>query len=121
MDTAVRSVPFSPPYIEGVAEWREQILPVISLEACLGMEHLDSAKIQRLMVVRAIKNLADPMGIYRVILRVVPPIRMMTLPIECAPVSDEWIPDNFYAKCVYEWEDGFLVVANMNNIFYGRN
>ena len=121
METAVRSVPLSPSYIEGVAEWRHQILPVISLEACLGMEPLNSVKIQRLMVVRAIKNEVAPMGIYRVMLRVVPPIRMMTLPIECAPVSDDWIPNNFFAKCVYEWEDGLLVVAHMKNIFDGSN
>jgi hypothetical protein len=46
---------------------------------------------------------------------------MMTLPIECAPVSDEWIPNNYFAKCVYEWKDGFLVVAHMKNIFDGSN
>ena len=121
MDTSVRSVPFSPSFIEGVAEWRHQGLPVLSLESCLGMEHLNSEKIQRLMVVRAIKNEATPTKIHRAILRVVPPIRMMTLPIECAPVSDEWIPNNFFAKCVYEWEDGFLVVPHMKNIFDGGN
>jgi chemotaxis signal transduction protein len=121
MDTSVRSVPFSPSFIEGVAEWRHQVLPVLSLETCLGMEDLNSEKIQRLMVVRAIKNEAAPMEVYRVILRVVPPIRMMTLPIECAPVSDEWIPNNYFAKFVYEWKDGFLVVAHMKHIFDGSN
>ena len=121
MDTSVRPVPFSPAYIEGVAGWRNQVLPVISLEACLGMEFLNSAKTQRLMVVRALKNEAAPMGIYRIMLRIVPPIRMLTLPIECSPVSDEWIPEKFFAKGVYEWEDGFLVVAHMKNIIDGRN
>ena len=121
MDTAVQSVPLSESYIEGVAEWRNQVLPVISLEACLGMEFLNSPKTQRLMVVRAFKNEAAPMGIYRIMLRVVPPIRMLTLPIECSPVSDEWIPEKIFARGVYEWEDGFLVVAHMKNILDGRN
>ena len=121
MDTSVQSVPLSPSYIEGVAEWRDQVLPVISLEACLGMESLSCPKIQRLMVVRALKNEAAPMGIYRIMLRIVPPIRMLTLPIECSPVSDGWIPENFFTRGVYEWEDGFLVVAQMNNILDGRN
>ena len=121
MDTSVRPVPFSPPYIEGLAEWRNQVLPVISLEACLGMESLNSEKIQRLMVVRALKNEAAPTGIYRIILRIVPPVRMLALPIECSPVSDGWIPQNFFTKGVYEWEDGFLVVADMKNILNGRN
>jgi chemotaxis signal transduction protein len=121
MDTSVQSVPLSPSYVEGVAEWRNQVLPVISLEACLGMEPLNSPKIQRLMVVRALKDEAAPMGIYRIMLRIVPPIQMLTLPIECSPVSAEWIPEKFFTKGVYEWEDGFLVVAHMKNILDGRN
>jgi chemotaxis signal transduction protein len=121
MDTSVRPVPFSPFYIDGIAEWHNQVLPVISLEACLGMESLNSSKVQRLMVVRALKNEAAPMGIYRIMLRIVPPIRMLTLPIECSPVSDEWIPESFFSRAVYEWEDGFLVVAHMKNIIDGRH
>jgi len=121
MDTSVRSVPLSPSYIEGVAEWRNQVLPVISLEACLGMESLNSQKVQRLMVVRALKDEAAPMGIYRIMLRIVPPIRMLTLPIKCTPVSAGWIPEKFFTKGVYEWEDGFFVVAHMKNILDGRN
>ena len=121
MDTSVQSVPLSPSHLEGVAEWRNQVLPVISLEACLGMEFLNSPKTDRLMVVRAFKKEAAPMGIYRIMLRIVPPIRMLTLPIECSPVSGDWIPGKFFVKGVYEWEDGFLVVADMKNILDGRN
>jgi hypothetical protein len=73
------------------------------------------------MVLRAFKNKAAPMGIYRIMLRMVPPIRMLTLPIECLPVSDEWIPEKFFAKGVYEWKDGLLVVAHMKNILNGRD
>jgi chemotaxis signal transduction protein len=121
MDTSARPVPFSPSYVEGVAEWRNQVLPIISIEACLGMESLNSHKIQRLMVVRALTNEAAPMGIYRIIFRIVPPIRMLTLPIECSPVSNRWIPERFFTKGVYEWEDGFLVAPHMKNILDGRN
>jgi hypothetical protein len=85
------------------------------------MESLNSHKIQRLMVVRALTNEAAPMGIYRIIFRIVPPIRMLTLPIECSPVSNRWIPERFFTKGVYEWEDGFLVVPHMKNILDGRN
>jgi hypothetical protein len=46
---------------------------------------------------------------------------MLTLPIECSPVSDGWIPENFFSRGVYEWEDGFLVVAHMKNIIDGRH
>ena len=121
MEASVRPVPLAPTYVEGVAEWRHQVLPVISLEACLGMKSLEAPIIQRLMVVRVQENEAAPMGIYRIMLRVVPPIRMLSLPIECIPVSNGWSPEKFFTKAVYEWEDGFLVVADMKNILNGRN
>jgi len=121
MDSSVRPVPFSPCHIEGVAEWQDQVLPVISLEACLGMESLIPKQIQRLMVVRALKNESAPMGCYRIMIRMVPPIRMLTLPIECSPVSEGWIPERLFTMGVYEWENKFLVVANMKNILNGRN
>jgi chemotaxis signal transduction protein len=121
MDASMRSVPFSPPYIEGIAEWRDQVLPVISLETCLGLKSLNSAKIQRLMVVRAFRNRAAPMGFHRIMLQIVPPIRILTLPVECVPVSARWIPENFFTKGVYEWEEGILVVVHMKNILTGIN
>ena len=121
MDTSVRPVPFSASYIEGVAAWRNQVLPVISLEACLGLEFQNSKKIQRLMVVRALKNETAPRDFYRIMIRMVPPIRMLTLPIECSPVSEGWIPEKFFTMGVYEWEDKFLVVVDMKNILNGRN
>ena len=121
MDTPVRPIPLAPTYVEGIAEWRHQVLPVVSLEACLGMDSLKSPKIQRLMVVRALKNQAAPEGIYRIMLRIVPPIRMLTLPIECSPVTYEWIPEKLFTKAVYEWENGFLVVADMKNILEGKS
>lgn len=121
MDAQVQPVPFSPSYVEGVAEWRNQVLPVISLESCLGMEALNSSKIQRMMVVRAVKSDAAPTNFYRIMLRVVPPIRMLKLPLECSPVSDGWIPKKYFAQSVYEWANGFLVVAHMKNILTGGN
>jgi chemotaxis signal transduction protein len=121
MDTAVQPVPLSPSFVEGLAEWRNQVLPVISLEACLGFESLKATKVQRLMVVRAAKNDVTTTELHRIMLRVVPPIRMLTLPIECFSASDEWIPDKNYARAVYEWKDGLLVVAHMGDILCGRD
>lgn len=56
MDTPVQPVPFSPQYIAGVAEWRDQVLPVISLEACLGMETLKFYRVQPIKIRNGIKN-----------------------------------------------------------------
>ena len=46
-DGEVRSVPFSPEHLEGVAEWRGHVLPVVSMETCLGFECLNAPEIQR--------------------------------------------------------------------------
>ncbi|CAB1057708.1 hypothetical protein D1BOALGB6SA_2461 [Olavius sp. associated proteobacterium Delta 1] len=121
LNAPVQRVPFSPSYIEGLAEWRNQVLPVISLESCLGIESLNSSKVQRLMVVRAAKNEAATTNFYRIMLRVVPPIQMLELPLECSPVSDGWIPEKSFAQGVYEWANGFLVVAHIKNILTGGN
>ena len=121
IDAPVQPVPFSPAHIEGMAEWRGHILPVISMEACLGFEFQIARKIQRLMVVRAAQNVSTRQKVDRMMLRVIPPIQMLTLPIDCSPVSDEWIPQNYLAKGVYEWENKFLVASHIDNILIGGN
>ena len=121
IDAPVQPVPFSPAHIEGMAEWRGHILPVMSMETCLGFEFQNTRKIQRLMVVRAVQNGSTKKNVDRMMLRVIPPIQMLTLPIDCSPVSDEWIPENYLAKGVYEWENKFLVAAHIDNILGGGN
>ena len=121
MDAAVRPVPFSPAYVEGIAKWRNRVLPVISLEKCLGMESFDTRRHQRLMVVRAPQNKAAQAGADRIMLRVVPPIRMLTLPIDCSPVSGAWISKPNLTRGVYEWQNRFLVVAHLEHILQGNN
>ena len=93
----------------------------ISLEKCLGMEPLSAQKARRLMVIRAPENEEASTSIIRIMLQVVPPIRMQTLPIECSPVYNGWISGNYFTKGVYEWANGLLVVAHMGNILSGGN
>ena len=121
MESAVLPVPLAPPYIEGITEWREHVVPVVSLEMCLGLKTQNFPNAQRLMVVKAAQRDAAQTGDHRIMVRVVPPIRMVSLPIECTPVSGEWIPARYLAKGVYQWENGFLVVAHMENILFERN
>jgi len=121
MDASVRPVPFSPDYIEGIARWRDLVLPVVSLEKCLGLSSLDFRSHQRLMVVRAPQKEAAQPGADRIMLRVVPPIRMLTLPIDCSPVSDGWVSGLNLTRAVYEWQNGFLVVAHLEHILQGKN
>jgi chemotaxis signal transduction protein len=121
LDAAVRPVPFSPAYVEGIARWRDLVLPVVSLEKCLGLSSSDSGGHQRLMVVRAPQKAAAQPGADRIMLRVVPPIRMLTLPIDCSPVAGRWVSEPNLTRAVYEWQNGYLVVANLKHILQGKN
>ena len=116
MDASVLRVPFSPSYVDGVAEWRNGILPVVYLETFLGPQYSTSRKNQRLMVVRALPVNGAASGPDRIMLRMTPPVRMLTLPLECKPVSCSAISDKIYTKGVYDWDNGILVVAAIEKI-----
>ncbi len=73
------------------------------------------------MVVRATKKNDAKVESHRSMLRVVPPIRMATLPIECTPASAGWIPERNLVRGIYEWEKGFLVVTHTEKILLGGN
>lgn len=113
----VHPVPFSPPYVEGIAEWREHVVPVISLEECLGFEIRRSKseirKNTRLIMVRTA-------GASGGILRAIQPIRMFSLPIDCIPVSYAgWVPNENLVRAVYEWEKSYLIVVHIGKILSG--
>ena len=119
LETSVTPVPFSPPYLKGITQWQDKVVPVISLEECLGLESSNLQKDTRLIVLRVPTKDAGRLSYYRIMLQVVPPFRMLALPIDCNPGSDEWIPARHLVRGVYEWEDKFLVVAHMEKILCG--
>ncbi|MGD2029257.1 MAG: chemotaxis protein CheW [Desulfobacterales bacterium] len=119
MEAAVTPVPFSQPYLKGIAQWHDTVVPVISLEECLGLEHSNSREDTRLIVTQVPTKDADRLSFYRIMLQVIPPMQMLTLPIDCDPVSGIWIPEGHLVRGVYEWENKFLVVAHMEKILDG--
>lgn len=119
LGTLVTPVPFSQPYLKGITQWQDKVVPVISLEECLGLESSNHQKDTRLVVLRVPTKDAGQLSYYRIMLHVVPPFRMLALPIDCNPVSDEWIPARHLVRGVYEWENKFLVVAHMEVILGG--
>jgi chemotaxis signal transduction protein len=119
MGAVVTPIPFSKPYLKGIVQWHDNVVPVISLEECLGLEYSNSRKDSRLIVAQVSRKDADESSYYRIMLQVVPPMQMLTLPINCDPVSDEWIPARHLVRGVYEWENKFLVVAHMGKILDG--
>ncbi len=121
------TVPFAPSFTEGLGWWREQAIPVISLEACLGLEKT-SHKNPRFMLIRSATQLevglesGQPVGSRRVMRSIIKAhhnIRLATLPIKCAPVATPWIPHREFVRGAYKWDQGLLVVADINTILNG--
>ncbi len=127
-DVNICRVPFAPSYTEGLGWWRDQAIPVISLESRLGLERKPSLKNPGFMLIR---SAAPPSGdsakgppsgagdLVRTILKVDRGIHIAALPIKCEPVATPWIPNQKYIRGAYEWDRGFLVVADINTILYG--
>ncbi len=61
----------------------------------------------------------DGKGVVRSIVKAYHSIHLATLPIKCAPVTAPWIPHWEFVRGVYEWDQGFLVVADINTILNG--
>ena len=123
MDVTVKPIPSSPSYVDGIAEWRSCTMPVISLDAFWEPNHITSHKTRQLMVVRTPQIIKTVFGLDRIMLRMTPPVRMLPLPIDCSPVSHNWISDKLQTKGIYDWEDGILVLADIEKILdgYHRN
>ncbi len=148
-EVLVYPVPFSPPYIEGITEWRDHVVPVISLEKCMGFE-IRNRKYEtentRLIMVRIPSpeegvppstftggdtQVSNPEsripkwgGEKRIMFRVSPSIRMVPFPIPCTPLSSAQkrkvkIQNLELVRGIYEWEEGYLVVAHTVSILFG--
>ncbi len=119
-ETPVVDVPFSPSYVQGVSRWRNQVVPVLSLEGCLGLASNGTPDYsERLVMVRSGVSFEGRRR--RSLLRVLSSIRILTLPIPCAPLSSVgWIPNHYLVRGVYKWEEGYLVVVHLENILSGR-
>ncbi len=119
-------VPFAPSYTEGLGWWREQAIPVISLEARLGLAKKSARKKPRFMLIRSAPQLKIGLesrqptgsgGVMRSIIKTHHSIRLSTLPIKCAPVAVvPWIPHREFVRGAYEWDQGFLIVVDINTI-----
>jgi chemotaxis signal transduction protein len=110
-EVEVHPVPFSPPHILGIATWRHYVVPVLSLEACLGMTPQPPSSLTRRIVVRSSgKNLL-------VMFNAAEGIRIIPLPLSCSAVlPPAWLSDTEWIQGVYEWQEGVLVVVDVERI-----
>ncbi len=126
-EVRVYPVPFSSPHIEGITEWRDRVVPVLSLEKCLGIKPCPEAHAgTRLITVRLLREKEGRKRIKeeRLMFRISPFIRMLSLPLACTPVpvsSCSGIPRPQLLRAVYEWNEGFLAVIHVGEIFLIEN
>lgn len=118
-EITVQSVPFAPSFVEGIALWQNAVLPVMSLEECLGLGTGDSFQTDKMIVVRTGKNSSDG-NEKRSVLRIGSNIHLLNLPIPSKPISCERIPEKQWVKGIFEWSQGILVVADIKSILKGE-
>lgn len=118
LNTTIQRAPSAPPYLQGVAGWCGRMLPVLSLERCLGLEVLPDRMLPRDVVVRSVtQNNGGQLGEHYAICRVGAAIKHRTLPLHCEPgkVPDR-ITDASCLTAVFHMQASLLLVVNVEKI-----
>ena len=116
----VQEVPFSPSYLSGITDWRGQVLPIISLELLLGLKQDSIPYSRRLAVIHSVNRTNGAEEDLWGIIEISRTINMMTLPIPCTPANHLMQGKELFVRGAYEWEEGILMVMNMENILNGN-
>jgi chemotaxis signal transduction protein len=111
-------VPFSPQYVEGIAEWRGRVLPVLSLEQCLGIGMSKEAIPMRTIVVRgAQQSDGNEVHDFYAIFNVGAAVRQYDLPLECKPLAiPQWIANGYCLSGAYQMDKQVLLAINLENV-----
>jgi chemotaxis signal transduction protein len=113
-EARVWTVPFTPSHVQGLCLWREQVMPVICLEAYLGIE-THSCESSRMLVVRS------PERKVRGMLNTSAGIRLMPEPQFYAfTESLPWNGRRELIRGIYEWAEGWIVIVHMDRILAGE-
>ncbi len=118
-DVDIRSVPFSPPWVDGITRWRGQVVPVISLEKCLGLKVVNPELAERKLMIRAPGN-GTGMAEKRGIIKTVATIRMMAPPDAIPVTQTDWLPGKHLLRGIYEWNLTYLLVVDLERILTGN-
>lgn len=120
VEMSILDVPFSPKFAKGIANWRNNVVPLVSLEESLGLEVVSPKRTHRMVIVRAEEKPPAGRPAKRSMLRVAHSIRMLSLPIKCKPLSSiGWIPRIELVRGVYEWDKGYFIVVHLKHILSG--
>ncbi len=114
----VQAVPFGPKYAEGVAEWRGHVLPILSLEKCLGLQESNEQMPRRTIVVRSVaENSNGNFHESYAIVKVGAAVHQLALPLACEPVDvPHWVTETACLSGVYQMQERFLLVVNVEKI-----
>ncbi len=107
-------IPFAPSHVRGVTRWRDRVIPVISLEGCLGIPSGADDRQPRLMVVRTGES-----GL-RGMVEIDAAVRIISLDGEFTPVpAPPWLVCADRVRGIYEWTEGFLVMVHIDAVLQG--
>lgn len=118
LNADVQYVPFGPEHAEGVTDWRGRILPVLSLESCLGMKMNETVQPTRPIVVRSVSQ--DSQGQVKdsyAVFQVGAAVRQLSLPLDCEPRDvPSWIADETCLRGVYQMENHLFLIPDLEKI-----
>lgn len=114
----VQPVPLAPPHAEGLTLWRGHILPMISLEHCLGISVPGEQMPVRNIVARTItRDSNETLNEIYTVFRVGAAIRQMNLPLICEPTGvPDWVSNASVLSGVYQLKNHLYLVMNMEAI-----
>ncbi len=137
---AVHPVPFAPSHIQGMARWRDRVLPVIGPEGCLGVggerdrgtegqrdrgtegKRDEGKKAQseggdRFIVVRTVVGEGADRRSERAMFRAGGPVELLQVPGGAAPAA---VPDAIgradRVRAAYAWENRIIIVLDTGRI-----
>lgn len=106
--TPVTPVPFSPRHIAGLFNWRNQVVPLVEIDCCLGGEPATADPRNRILIARAPLS-GEPAGF-----RVRPGVRVEALPLDCKPETPNGQLDQSMVTAVFKAENHMLIVPDLD-------
>ncbi len=116
-DFSIRKIPFSNPAILGITEFNNGLLPVISLEQCLGIHDSAKEEIRQLIVIKT--GVKPDINADDSIIAFVShsSVHLSRFPEEARPDNkSKFIPKSECVHGIYKYNEGYLIIVNLEEI-----
>ena len=119
-EVKILPVPFSPVGTEGVADWRGRVVPVLSLEKCLGINWPSERELVRTIVIRSVGKIkTEGLQDLYAIITVGAKVEQLELPLGSDAVSTpEWITEPSCLIGAYQTPNRLLLVVDIEKILF---